>query len=108
MQHGGPTAARLGDDGECGGVERQRAQVLDDHQVRPAQRREDGSRIRWVGRRHRQAVDEVVGDPLAGHGADVEAELPEGVGPFRRLDRHAVGAPKAERDQGGDRHSGAL
>ena len=108
VQHGRPSRAHGGGQGGRRGIERERAQILDDDEIGRGQRLVQlpaGGGRRSVDS---QALEEDIDRAGAGHGEQVPAQLAERVGPFRRLDRDAVTAPETERKEGGGRHAGAL
>ncbi len=103
MEHRPSTPDHRGDDRGGGFVERERAEVLHHHQVGVPEGPFDLAHRRRVGGGHGQPGEEAVDGAFAGDGADVETEDGEGAAPLRRLDGHPVGAPQAERHDGGDR-----
>ena len=97
-----------GDDPSRLDVERERAEVVDDHEVGAVERTGDGRVVDLLvdrataGRVDREAgQDGVVGPAVVldrpGDAADVEAELAERPRPLAGLDGDAVGAAETER-----------
>ncbi len=108
MQDGRPSRAHRRGQGGGGGVERERAQVLDDDDIGRGQRISEfpaGGRSRSVDG---QTLEEDVDRAASGHRENVPPQLPQGTGPFRRLDRDPIAAPQAEREERGGRHGAAL
>lgn len=107
MSHDGWTpAANVGHCVSCGWIQGQRAKVLHDDEVDRGEHSFEMGSIDWSGVANAEAGDDLdVTCSLAGHSRDLEAEVLERICPLFGLDRYAIGAAKAIRD---DSYSGHL
>jgi len=89
-------------------VDRDRAEVLDDREIRVGERGFDIGLKRGSGRADLETGNDAVDGTFTCHSDDVEPELLQNLGPPQRHDRHSVGEPEAKRDNGTRRHGSAL
>ncbi len=107
-QYGPPRAQRPREQPGCGHIERQRAHVLDDNEVRPAQGRSHLSARRRLRRPDRQALQHVVRRTLPRYGERREPERAKCSLPLRGLDGHPVWSTEPERHDACGRDNGTL
>ena len=99
VEDGRPSSEGEGDGVGGWPVERKRAEVLDNDQIGEAQTGVERLEIRRAGVVDAKAGDDRVGRWGAGDRPGPPSETLQGIGPFRRLDGHAVRAAEAEGHQ---------